>query len=485
MMSLRIPQKGHSERMRMLAASRFNNPESESTNMGRRLDNGRRDMEHLETVALFMVTGAPGDVVASAFEKTEAGLGIVLAKNDNASDKDKEYARYFSEYFENPSDEVFLGYLPSLISRSSQNLKHRVNKLGNLSVMIRSDLSASIESYFPDRGQDLKKFWVRTGSTEVYGVKQTLHKILDICQSKPKIAQNSASHRLLEELILAASALKDSKFFPICRLSLSSRRPLAKNGEELLSKFWRNLDKPRQYLHIERLIEFINEDKRRKFTIRWVPKEISVPKHIQELRKIDIEKVQTVTIELGKRHTKITKTEAEVEEMFASRSLNWEKDRAEFCETKTITPKLHAEIQIILALGKPMARSSSNVVKPQRAIGCSKSSCLQCWLYMKKVNELLNEEWMTAGDHSWPYETAALTGCHPTLDPDGLCDKYIMETVQSYAIRQVKQLYGLQPVQPFHKRKSDEYATASGESDSDSRSESGAKPQNLGKSIHK
>ncbi|KAG5335771.1 hypothetical protein C0989_000388 [Termitomyces sp. Mn162] len=437
-MSLRIPQKGHSERMRMLAASRFNNPESESTNMGRRLDNGRRDMEHLETVALFMVTGAPGDVVASAFEKTEAGLGIVLAKNDNASDKDKEYARYFSEYLENPN-----------------------------------------------RGQDLKKFWVRTGSTEVYGVKQTLHKILDICQSKPKIAQNSASHRLLEELILAASALKDSKFFPICRLSLSSRRPLAKNGEELLSKFWRNLDKPRQYLHIERLIEFINEDKRRKFTIRWVPKEISVPKHIQELRKIDIEKVQTVTIELGKRHTKITKTEAEVEEMFASRSLNWEKDRAEFCETKTITPKLHAEIQIILALGKPMARSSSNVVKPQRAIGCSKSSCLQCWLYMKKVNELLNEEWMTAGDHSWPYETAALTGCHPTLDPDGLCDKYIMETVQSYAIRQVKQLYGLQPVQPFHKRKSDEYATASGESDSDSRSESGAKPQNLGKSIHK
>ncbi|KAG5721697.1 hypothetical protein E4T56_gene11195 [Termitomyces sp. T112] len=384
MISLRIPQKGHSERMRMLAASRFKNPESESTNKHRRSDNTHHDMEHLETIALYMVTGAPGDVVASAFEKTESGLGIVLAKNDKASDKDKEYACRFLRYLENPSDEAFLGSLPLLTSRSLKNLQHRVNKVGNLATMIRKKLNAEIESYvesssdhfldeeeFPGHGQDLKRLWLRTGATRVSGVKQGLFKILDICRSKPELAQNSASHRVLQELILAASAFKDSSFFTICLRSLTSEERFHKYGPELFPKFWRNLDKLRQYLRIESIIKFINEDKRRKFTIRWVPKEISVPKHIQELRKLDLEKVQTVTIELGKRHTKITRTEAEVEKMFASRSLNWEKDRAEFCEMKTITPKLHAEIQIILALGKPMAQFSSNVVKPQRAIGWS------------------------------------------------------------------------------------------------------------------
>ncbi|KAG5337020.1 hypothetical protein C0989_011145 [Termitomyces sp. Mn162] len=342
---------------------------------------------------------------------------------------------------------------------------------------------------FPKRGQDLKKLWIKAGTTQVFGVEQGLHKILDICQSKPTITDDDpASHRLFQELILAASALADSKFFAVFKADQSDD----KSGEDLTSKLWRNLDKIRQYLHIEKLVEFV-QDQRRNFTISWVSEEISIPKHMDELRQIEIRKVQEVTVEFGKEHTQIAKTEAQVEKIFESRSLYWKKEKDKFCKNKRIWPKLHAEIQIIHALGEPKTRSSLDVVKPQRAIGCSKRSCLQCWLYMKKINELLCEEWMTAGDHSWPYETAALTGSHPKLDPKGLCDAYVIEMVRKFAISQVKQLYGLQPIQPFHKReKSDENATASGssdgtsgESDSDSRSESGAKPQSLGRSVHK
>ncbi|KNZ82135.1 hypothetical protein J132_07719 [Termitomyces sp. J132] len=267
MISLRIPQKGHSERLRMLAASRFKNPESESTNKHHRSDNTHHDMKHLETIALYMVTGAPGDVVASAFKKTESGLGIVLAKNDKASDKDKEYACCFLRYLENPSDEAFLGSLPLLTSHSLKNLQYHVNKVGDLTTMICKKLDAKIESYvesssdhfldeeeFPGHGQDLKKLWLRTGATRVSGVKQGLFKILDICRSKPELAQNSASHRVLQELILAASVFKDSSF-SICLQSLTSEQRFHKSGPELFPKFWRNLDKLRQYLRIESLIQ--------------------------------------------------------------------------------------------------------------------------------------------------------------------------------------------------------------------------------------
>ncbi|KAH0590044.1 hypothetical protein H2248_000221 [Termitomyces sp. 'cryptogamus'] len=87
--------------MRVLAASKFKNPESENSNVGHRTRKTNRDMGYLETIALYMVSGEDGDVIASASEETKSGINIVLAKNTKASEKDHQDAHHFLNYLEN------------------------------------------------------------------------------------------------------------------------------------------------------------------------------------------------------------------------------------------------------------------------------------------------------------------------------------------------------------------------------------------------
>ncbi|TFK45407.1 hypothetical protein OE88DRAFT_1649330 [Heliocybe sulcata] len=73
-----------------------------------------------------------------------------------------------------------------------------------------------------------------------------------------------------------------------------------------------------------------------------------------------------------------------------------------------VAPKVHAEIRLILDL------SSKKPDPGLHVIGCSKRSCLACFVWIEVYNEINGTHWMTAGSHSKPYAAWGI----PAQSPD-------------------------------------------------------------------
>lgn len=90
--------------------------------------NTNLEMRILDTFAVSLTTGEPGDVVAAALDKRER-LCLVLAKNSPPTLQDEKGAQSFISILTDPATTDSLSLLPFLLSRCHANMEKRVRNL--------------------------------------------------------------------------------------------------------------------------------------------------------------------------------------------------------------------------------------------------------------------------------------------------------------------------------------------------------------------
>ncbi|KAH7885636.1 hypothetical protein F5I97DRAFT_1887538 [Phlebopus sp. FC_14] len=123
---------------------------------------------------------------------------------------------------------------------------------------------------------------------------------------------------------------------------------------------------------------------------------------------------------------------------------------------RNIETRLHAEIRIVLDLVCSLDVSNQ---PGQQPIGCSKRSCLCCYIWIQAYNKSFKQKFLTSGSHGKPY---------PAWTLPGRCSNHVSSIDQVVANEVSKRLKDtLEGVANNNRRVSDEHRS-SGSDDSES-----------------
>ena len=142
-------QRNLSEQLQLLHElqySDFDIPHQGYSN--RRSRDTNRDARLLNTIALALTTGNPGEVFAAAFDKREQ-VQLVLAKNGPPTLDDIAAAREFISLIESPAVLDAIDIFPFLIRRCGANINKRIHNL-HTSIQdgeLRNDFTLALEAY--------------------------------------------------------------------------------------------------------------------------------------------------------------------------------------------------------------------------------------------------------------------------------------------------------------------------------------------------
>ncbi|KAI5980643.1 hypothetical protein EDC04DRAFT_2917647 [Pisolithus marmoratus] len=387
----------------------------------------------LDTIAVALTTGVPGEVVAAAFDNYQGRMRIILAKNAPATQKDLDASEALVNPITAPATETALHVLPTLLSHCRLNIEKRIKKMLLSLSLFTSDLELildaytplpSIEEEFPDSGDYRTWKYGRHNPPFLQMIRDLLKDIeLKAEAVDYRDTENSAEVYVL--LAMIASVLQRSRLF----------RLLCDATDPALIKQWAGrlddrISKVCQYCHgVNSMIDYAERHFPRGIKADWV----SGIKGAGEARfVVDGDCVEFVSRVLGGRPS--GETLAVLHQRCPDIEKKW-KIRI------FIKPRLHAEIRIILYLDSLPDRTRSPHLRP---VGCSKRSCLCCALWIQSYNNVFKTKWLTSGTHGKPYSAWAL--------PGSLADEAVLAGVDQ---RLVELLLGLRS--PISSQRSDDH----------------------------
>ncbi|KAG6878843.1 hypothetical protein C0992_007238 [Termitomyces sp. T32_za158] len=461
-------QKEFSSYLNLLRAINYEDPAHRWSNADDRDGPTKSPLRVLETIALCMATGQPGEVVASTFLIVPERKSILLSKNADPEPQDITDSKALIERMQMPRSRTMQDILPFLAHRHAEFANKRLKKLSQLMEAGRGDLLKYIGTYagnapvrleFPQVGEDF--FLHYRDHSKTSDVKEILEDIVDTCAARVTFVNNHSSFKGFSSIVTAATALGKSRFF---KYYINAKK-IVKTDDTQYAKLWRNLDKVHQYIRISDAIDYMQQNG--PFTVKWVTKAQLKEAACFESEDISLCSVwDTITKINGsnkKSNTKQSFNKDDVLAHFKNKERSWKKKPGPASTT------LHAELRLIVFLEIQAGSRATKSTPSQHPIGCSKRSCLACTWTMQEINKLtkVRDTYLTAGSHTGIYRTCARIGPIPEIDPHGKCGERVLKRLANAARDKLDEVAGLSGplsdgVKPGHRHKhSEEYVSSS------------------------
>jgi len=418
------------------------------SNQAERDPETHHDVRLLDTIALLLATGEPGDVFAAAFDRRSKPVELVLAKNGLPTSRDIAAADKLLSLIASPTIPV-RAFFRFLLDRCGTNVNKRIASL-HQSIQdnkLRADFALKLEQYhsepnialeFPVTNGLLAQFH-QDSFAKVWS--NLIEDMTDVSAEALDAQDEVQSSRVYNRILLHANVLVRSRFFN--DILNNPGNPKCKWRVERLK---RRLDKMLQYSNgVKQLIK--KREGLFPISHRWVLTNFTETGESVFRLSSNVH----LAISHGLQCPLSTETKNELNANFPDMITDWEKNR-----TRRVHTHLHAELRIILYLGQP--RTGEPLVW---AIGVSKRSCLCCALWIYLHNEEFETKWMTSGSHGKPYPNWALPGtaCAYAKQPDGRSS--VDKTLLAGVSMRLKD--ALNKLSPGQNRVSDEF-TSGGES---------------------
>jgi OTT_1508-like deaminase len=429
-----------------------------SNKQSRDLDTNR-DVRLLDTIAIALTTGNPGDVFAAAFDKRQH-IQLVLAKNGPPTHEDVTAANELISLIGSPTIADAMDLFPFLIRRCGANINKRIHNLHSSirDAELRNDFMLAMQAYVPeadiraefpgadtllgDYGNAVPPFAAVWGDF-VEMITDRTAQGLD-AQDVPSSTQKYA------ELFLLADVLGRSHFL---KQLVDDRNLLAMDRKERAEKLKRRLGKVCQYVSS---VSHLIQRAKRLFPIphHWVTDTFAGTGECV----FDLCDSAYDAVSRGLNQSPLSPEIVEkLDKHFPSILSNWKKHQ-------TLRTSIHAELRIILHLGPPPLDPA---VHP---IGVSKRSCFCCVLWIESHNRIFGTQWMTSGSHGKPYANWALPGaaCSYAIGADGRSsvDEAVLKAIWTRLTDALAWLF------PGQKRISDEHVSSGDESSGGEQGES-------------
>jgi len=358
----------------------------------------------LDTIAVSLTTGKPGDAVVVALDKSR-GLQLVLAKNDVPTLEDKRALQEFIAAITQPGINDALDVFPYLIQRCHVNINKRISHLHQaLSEFFDEEknapsplLDSALAGYVPlSIKVEFPKS--RTDPLSSTPVTTMINKLFYDAFYASKLTVDPrdglSSRASFSKIFLPSCVILHSLFLEAL---VNDRDVLNAKRRDLAEKLKRRLAKVCQYITgVKKLIA----DVRRWFpngeiSYRWV----ETP-YLEESLSL-CEDVNAAVWRASQRNDQLTDGHiSALYSAFPRIASNWQ-------QRQCVHPFVHAEIRIMLSLAK---RTNRDWRPAQRVIGCSKRSCLCCTLWITAYNEHFRTKWMTSRSHGKSCADWALPG---------------------------------------------------------------------------
>jgi len=395
-----MPHQGHS-------GSGYSNRRSHDTN---------RDARLLETIAVALTTGNPGEVFAAAFDKREQ-MQLVLAKNGPPTPDDIAAAREFISLIGSPAVLDAVDTFPFLIRRCGANINKRIHSL-HMSIQdgeLRNDFTLALEAY---QGGDINaEFPGADCFLGGYGdvvppfatVWEDFVEELAYITAQGLVAGDvSTSVAIYAHIFLVADALACSRFLK----TLVKDRNLHRKARA--EKLKRRLNKIRQYASGT---NYLIEKAKRLFPIphRWVTDTFTGTGECV----FDLCNNPYDAILRGLDQPSLSGPEIvdKLDKRFPSILSYWQRQQ-------TMHTCIHAELRVILHFGLP-----SGIEHPVCPIGVSKRSCFCCTTWIEAHNRMFGTQWMVSRSHGKPHANWALPGAACSYDGTSSLDKAVLQAV--------------------------------------------------------
>jgi hypothetical protein len=140
-----------SEQLRLLDEIGYSDPYQSAgihSNKRFRDSDTNRDVHLLDTIAVALTTGKPGDVFAASFDK-RSNMQLVLAKNKPHTREDIAAANHLLSLINHSKAKTAIDIFPFLIERCGTNINKRIRNL-HISLQgeeLQRDLSSALKTY--------------------------------------------------------------------------------------------------------------------------------------------------------------------------------------------------------------------------------------------------------------------------------------------------------------------------------------------------
>ncbi|XP_006455577.1 hypothetical protein AGABI2DRAFT_121479 [Agaricus bisporus var. bisporus H97] len=384
-------------------------------------DNVDREMKLLDTVALLLSTGSPGDHFAAAFDKHQ-GLEVVLAKNGTPTSDDIAAAKELFSHLCNPEIRRAKDLYPFVARRCRASVVKRFQKL-RASIIdtgfyddfcSRLDQCSSARDPLSPSAIKLEFSHDADSLIEDYtgeSLSVVLRNHLKATARATAVSEVPDLERFMGVYVVA-STLAHSRF-------LEKWVELEDAGYQKVQRFQRCTEKLCRY--IDDVHSLVKGAKRLGGPIkhRWVTDEsLGIQIGEQDIR------IHAET-PLEAFHRASTLSSQQLEELRKRKpsiTAPWQ---------RTVHTCIHAELRIILHVGRV---SMAGVADRSQPIGLSKRSCLCCVLWIEAHNVRGDIRWRTRARYK-PDETWALTAraCSNVSDLDlGLFDEKVVYGVSRW-----------------------------------------------------
>ena len=391
---------------------RYQHPGAHRKRMSPRDVDNHRELRLLDSIAVALTTGKPGDVFAAAFDKREH-MELVLAKNGPPTSEDIAAANELFSLIASPTVTNALHLFPFLIRRCGENINKRILKLHASieSAELRSDFTSSLQAYVPEAnirvefpGFSGNHLCGKYGDGSFLTAWNNLVEDITSMTSHGLDAEDPiSSKRKYGNLCLSADALARSRFL---QTLLDDRCFLNVGRTERVEKLKRRLDKICQYM--SGITHLIRKAKRLlPISHHWVMDAFTgTGEGVYNLCDSPHDVVAR-----GLRQPSLSRECVDkLHERFPFILNGWGR-------RQTVHAYVHAELRIIFHLDPTSAFPLAH------PIGVSKRSCLCCTLWIGLCNRLLGTGWLTSGCHGKPHPNWAI----PSASEDGIDDLLLGE----------------------------------------------------------
>jgi hypothetical protein len=378
------------------------------SNKDSRSRDAHSEIRVLDTIAVLLTTGRPGDVTAVALDKHK-GLQLVLAKNAPPNHEDDLAAQNLVSLLVNPATIDPEHVFPFLLTHSLQNMNKRLQNLHESLSQLLPEVISFLPQYLPQsvdeelpKSTNYRRYRYKDGEP---GITTIITDIFYFCSLQTQSSLNPsdvhASHMTYSSLDLAASVLSRSRFLDT--LIRDSSDPMRAARSERLKR--RLLKVCQYYSGTAKLIS----SAKRWFPNGTIPYRWANDTNGREEGTVEIS--SQVEEAIGRAPVPDIPQEAMelLRQRFPAMFQQW---------PRFVRPYIHAELRVILDLNPP---SSTSAVRQQaqRPIGCSKRSCLCCALWISAFNRIFFTNWMTSGSHGKAYANWALPGAAYAMGQNG------------------------------------------------------------------
>ncbi|KAI6042208.1 hypothetical protein EDC04DRAFT_2661342, partial [Pisolithus marmoratus] len=395
----------------------------------------------LDTIAIMLTTGAPGEVFATAFDKHQ-GFTLVLAKSTPVTSADEQAVRWLVKAITASTTEDAKDILPFLFSRCRTNIEKRITRMHKVMTAFSSELEEILKGYKPSLiveeefpASDRYRKWKYSGGKP--SALQIIHDVLADIMTRAQVfnpGNASLSVELYVELAMMATTLQKSRLLRWLRDPANWH---LRRWSPQVEKLDRCLTKAFQYYHgVNELIKYAKRYFPDDINHLWVNASAGTAETIVEL---DNNYLQVISRALSRPLQDEQK--AALHEKFPDLEERWR-------NSHLLETRVHPEISIILHLSSTPLNPSD--LRRQRPMGLSKRACLCCTMWITAYNSLFHPEWLMSRTDGKADATWALPGCsyaHAVVNDNGqsLADAAVWRAVTKRLARILQSLFPAMP----------------------------------------